>query len=257
MKGGRTTVKYYPIKEVLNGGILNALGIKLDQKSIENYDKLLHNPVALKQMESGIENLTNVVIAPVVNNAIGQMVEPLSKGIHKIEDNVLNEAVSAIPVVGQGIEMGKYALGTGSAALETANELTNIAKDSIEQIQEKAAELNPLNQINNQIESAQNAVANNIKEKISIPIPIPQSNALIQRGGAILSRIQNSVKDFTSINKNKTAKNVKSNNMKGGLNQKKNKSLKNLIIQKSLNQKGGKILSRIQQSIKEFTSSKR
>ena len=47
MKGGG--VKYYPIKEVLNGGILNALGIKLDQKSIENYDKLLHNPVALNK----------------------------------------------------------------------------------------------------------------------------------------------------------------------------------------------------------------
>ena len=29
MKGGG--VKYYPIKEVLNGGIFNALGIKLDQ----------------------------------------------------------------------------------------------------------------------------------------------------------------------------------------------------------------------------------
>lgn len=187
-------IKYYPIKEVLTSGLLNGLGIKFDSKSIENYDKLLHNPVALKQMETGVENLTNVVVVPVVNNALGQMVEPLSEGIHKVEENVLNEAVSAIPVVGQGIEMGKYALGTGSAVLETANEVTNIAKDSVEQIQEKAAELNPLNQINDQIETAQNAVA----ETVALPIETAQ-NAAAKTVAIPITTVNNQVKSLNTL----------------------------------------------------------
>lgn len=246
MKGGASGqgeeegVQYLPVGEVLTSGILNGLGIKLDSKSIEDYNKLLHNPVALKKMESGLQNLTNVVVAPVFTNALNQMVEPLSEGIHKIEENVLNEAVSAIPVVGQGIEMGKYALGTGAAVLETANQVTNIAKDSVEQIQEAAEKLNPINKINNQINNQIESLEN------SIAIPINNKQIIGKAGGArILSRIQKSVKNFIGKSKKITHKNTnKKGSMKGGSYNKNKKRV--------LSQKGGQILSRINESLKTF-----
>jgi len=265
MKGGAAgqgeegEVQYLPVGEVLTSGILNGLGIKLDTQSIENYDKLLHNPVALEKMESGLENLTNVVVAPVLDNAVNQMAEPVSEGIHKVEANVLNGVVSAIPVVSEVVNVTKSAASAASAGLDTFTEVTDITKDSLETIQDEAAKLNPINQINNEIESAQNDLVNTV----ALPIGKINNTAIReddrlentdsikrQRGGArILSRIQKSVKNFMGKSKKITHKNTntkinKKRSMKGGTYNKNKKRV--------FSQKGGQILSRINESLKTF-----
>jgi hypothetical protein len=251
------TVKYYPLKEVFSGGILNALGIKLDAKSIENYDKLLHNQVALQKIKSGLNNLTNVVVAPVVNNAVSQMEQPISDGIHKSEAALLNAGVSIIPGVSEVVNTTKSLSNAATAGLDTFTAVTDIATQGIEQIQEQAAELNPINQINNKIESAQTAVAENINNKvesaaqnINNKVASAQTAAVqkVLAGGSakILSRIRKSVKQFMGKKRTNTAKNVI---MKGGTYNNSNKN-KNSII----SQKGGQILSRIHKSLETFNN---
>ena len=249
-------VKYYPIGEVISGSILNALGVKLDPKSIENYDNLLHNPVALEKMKSGLENLTNKVVTPVVNNAVNQMAQPVSEGIHKAEASLLNAGVSVIPLVGDIVNTGKSLTNAANAGLETFTAVTDITKSGIEQIQEQAAELNQLNQLNklnefnNKVASAQNVAAKNINNKVASAqnvAAIPKNNSFVgRRGGAILSRIKKSVKQFIGKKRTKTAKNININ-IKGRYS--KNKNKKNII-----SQKGGQILSRINESLKTFNN---
>ena len=106
----------------------------------------------------------------------------------------------------------------------------------------------PINQLNSQIIDGQNAINNSV---IYQPINQLKSSQIVGGGSKILSRIQKSVQEFTNTNHNqnqiyknkktKTMKNYKS--MKGGLNLKLN-----------LKQKGGQILSRINDSIQAFNN---
>jgi hypothetical protein len=263
MKGGgpgqgeEGEVQYLPVGEVLTSGILNGLGIKLDAQSIENYDKLLHNPVALEKMESGLENLTNAVVAPVFDNALNQLTPTLNKNIDQLKKAAVEVPLTVIPGV-PTIIAASEALTSG---LNTVTAVTTAATDSIQKIEDEAAKLNPINQINNQIESAQNAVVN------TVAIPIGNinntsirdddrleniDNIKRQRGGArILSRIQKSVKNFMGKSKKITHKNTNTNtntnkkrSMKGGTYNKNKKRV--------FSQKGGQILSRINESLKTF-----
>jgi len=257
MKGGAAgqgeegEVQYLPVGEVLTSGILNGLGIKLDAQSIENYDKLLHNPVALEKMESGLENLTNVVVAPVFDNAITQLTPTLNKNIDQFKKAAVSVPLSVIPLVPTLIAASNAA----TAGLDTFTAASSALTDSIETVQDEAAKLNPINQLNNEIESAQNAVVNTV----AIPIGKINNTAIReddrlentdnikrQRGGArILSRIQKSVKNFMGKSKKITHKNTnKKRSMKGGTYNKNKKRV--------FSQKGGQILSRINESLKTF-----
>ena len=263
MKGGgpgqgeEGEVQYLPVGEVLTSGILNGLGIKLDTQSIENYDKLLHNPVALEKMESGLENLTNVVVAPVFDNALNQLTPTLNKNIDQLKKAAVEVPLTVIPGVPTVIAASE-ALTSG---LNTVTAVTTAATDSIQKIEDEAAKLNPINKINNQIESAQNAVVNTV----AIPIGNINNTALDENsigpinnnqitgksgGGRILSRIQKSVKNFMGKSKKNTHKNTNKQNtnkkrsMKGGTYNKNKKRV--------FSQKGGQILSRINESLKIF-----
>jgi hypothetical protein len=246
MKGGgpgqgeEGEVQYLPLGEVVVGSLLGGVGLNLDSKSIENYDKLLHDPVALEKMETGLENLTNIA-TPILSKTIDQMVEPVSEGIHKVEANVLNGTVSALPLVSEVVNVTKSAASATTAGLDTFTEVTDIAKDNIETFQDEAAKLNtvaiPIGKINNTAIREDDRLENTDSIKR-------------QRGGArILSRIQKSVKNFMGKSKKNTHKNTHKNtnkkrSMKGGTYNKNNKRV--------LSQKGGKILSRINESLKIF-----
>jgi hypothetical protein len=237
-------------------------GLSFDQKSLQQYHDAINDPQVLNIIHGDVKKLANV-IDPVIQVTTDKIVTAWSKAVKQIQANGLKTVVGAIPVVGQVIDEVDNVNRTINSGLAGVNAVTGIVSNEVQKVEKTFNDLNPINQATAGIQSAQNAVAktqNDINQNF-LNLPDYNKNAAARvraGGGAILSRIQKSVKDFTSINKNKTAKNVKSNNMKGGLKQnQKQKSLKNLIIQKSLNQKGGKILSRIQQSIKEFTNSKR
>jgi hypothetical protein len=241
-------------------------GLSFDQKSLQQYHDAINDPQVLNVIHEDVKKLANV-IDPVIQVTTDKIVTAWSKAVKQIQANGLKTVVGAIPVVGQVIDEVDNVNRTINSGLAGVNAVTGIVSNEVQKVEKTFNDLNPINQATAGIQSAQNAVAkrqNDIINQNFLNLPDYNKNAAARvsaarvraGGGAILSRIQKSVKDFTTINKNKTAKNVNFNNMKGGLKQKQ-KSLKNLIIQKSLNQKGGKILSRIQQSIKEFTNSKR
>ena len=210
-------------------------GLSFDQKSLQQYHDAINEPQVLNIIHGDVKKLANV-IDPVIQVTTDKIVTAWSKAVKQIQANGLKTVVGAIPVVGQVIDEVDNVNRTINSGLAGVNAVTGIVSNEVQKVEKTFNDLNPIIQATAGIQSAQNAVAktqnavaktqNDINQNF-LNLPDYNKNAAARvsaarvraGGGAILSRIQKSVKDFTSINKNKTAKNVKSNNMKGGLKQ--------------------------------------
>jgi hypothetical protein len=137
------------------------------------------------------------------------------------------------------------AQNTLAAPIEKINEQTELAQNAVagQLLSAQNTLAAPIEKINKQTELAQNTIS----KKNSIPEEINNSNnkrPKLSGGGAILSRIQKSVKNFMG------KKNESIN--KEFIDKKKTKTSKNIII----SQKGGQILSRIHKSLETFNNIK-
>ena len=184
-------VQYLSVGDLATAAAINTVGLKVDDKSIENLLKFTNNPVAVEKVRDIALKVTNEIAAPVLSSAITQMVEPVNEATNKIKDNVLNIGITSVPIIGPGLEDAQLLLKTGSEVLDVTNKGLNVFSNSIQKIQDEAEKLHPINQLNNQIES------------LSIPINNNQVSAAAG-GGRILSRIQKSVKNFMGKSKKNT-----------------------------------------------------
>jgi hypothetical protein len=241
-------VQYLSVGDLATAAAINTVGLKVDDKSIENLLKFTNNPVAVEKVRDIALKVTNEIAAPVLSSAITQMVEPVNEATNKIKDNVLNIGITSVPIIGPGLEDAQLLLKTGSDVLDVTNKGLNVFSNSIQKIQDEAEKLDPMNQLNNQIESLAIPINNNQVESLAIPINNNQVSAAAG-GGRILSRIQKSVKNFMGKSKKITHKNTntkinKKRSMKGGTYNKNKKRV--------FSQKGGQILSRINESLRTF-----
>jgi hypothetical protein len=260
IKGGR--IKNVSIGEVIVSSLINKLGIKLDEKSIENFNNLMNNNVLLEKLKSGLKKFTNEVIVPSANIAVKQMEKPVNDGINKTKAAALNIPVSIIPGISEVFNTTKALSNTATAGLNTATAVAKIATNSIEQVNKK---------ITGNINTGQNAVAGNLNAgqntaegqvnaaQNDVPVETAQ-NAKLRGGGAVISRIKKSVKNF--MGKNKESDNKESDN-KESTNKKIKKTSKNITMKGGtynknknniISQKGGQILSRINESLKTFNN---
>jgi hypothetical protein len=242
MKGGgdpdpvqvQEGVQYLSLGDVVTGAVIDGVGLKVDPESIENLRKFTNNPVAVEQVKDSVLEVTNEIIAPAFSNTIDQLTPKLNQNIDQLKKAAVSVPLSAIPFVPTLIATSNAA----TAGLDTFTTASTALKDTIENVQDK-------------LESTQNAVVN----KVALPIESLENSMAISKpfngtgGGRILSRIQKSVKNFMGKSKKITHKNTntkinKKRSMKGGTYNKNKKRV--------FSQKGGQILSRINESLKIF-----
>lgn len=252
------------LRDIIFGNFFSKVGLKFDQQHLQDYHDAINNPVVYSQIQEDIQQLANAV-NPTIQSTSDKIAEAWNKSLHHIQQNGLKTFVGAIPVVGQVIDEVDNVNRTINSGLSGINAITNIASDELQEIENKFKSLNPVNQLAEKVETAQNAAQNaaqNVVQEKLLPIAskigegqaqinsqinkvnqaktdatnlfVPESN--LQTGGAkILSRIQKSVKEFVNQSQSKSKKSKKS---KKKLNIPKNKT--------------NKILSRIKESVKEF-----
>jgi hypothetical protein len=243
------------LRDIIFGNFFSKVGLKFDQQHLQDYHDAINNPAVYSQIQQDVQQLANAV-NPTIQATSDKIAEAWNKSLHNIQQNGLKTLVSAIPVVGQVIDEVDNVNRTINSGLSGVNAITNIASEELQEIENKFKSLNPVNQLAEKVETAQNAaqekllpIASKIGEvqtqinkvnqaKIDANnFLVPESN--LQTGGAkVLSRIQKSVKEFVSQSQSK----------KGKKSKKKPNKLKN----NNKNNKTNKILSRIKESVKEF-----
>ena len=250
----KLNTKRYSLKELAVFGILNKLGIQVNPKSIKDFHDAMNNPKVINSITKDVGKLTNIV-NPLIQGTTDKIIAAESQAIKQIEQNGLKTIVGAIPVVGQVIDEVDNVNRTINSGLKGVNAVTGIVTDVIDDANYAFRESNPVNKSNSKIIDGQrhidNSINNSINNSVNYQVNKLNSNQMVGGVRKILSRIQKSVQEFTNTNQNqiqnqnqnqknkktKTMKNYKS--MKGGLN---------------LKQKGGQILSRVNNSIKAFNN---
>jgi hypothetical protein len=223
---------------ILVGNLLHIMGISVNQ-TVDELNNILNNEESVKQLKQNISKFVNIA-DPLIDTTINKIIQKWNDSIKKMGQNLSMSIVQVIPILGQVIgEINSIQL-IFSNFLDIFKSTGDILKNTLNTASDEFAKTLPEN-----------------------PINLPQIDMPHQRivvGGAkILSRIRKSVKQFMGkkneftnkefinkkiINKNLTKKSKNINNMKGGTYNKN----KNYII----SQKGGQILSRINESLKSF-----
>ena len=157
------------LKDVIFYIFLKKLGLNFDQKSLQQYHDAINDPKVLNIIQEDIKKLANV-IDPVINVTSGKIVTAWSAAVKKIQSNALKTIVGAIPVVGQVIDEVDNINRTINSGLEGVNSVTGIVAHEVKKVQNTFEKLNPVpnasNIVNRKLETAQNAIANNVATPI-------------------------------------------------------------------------------------------